>query len=198
MAAECAGDATGALMQPTHHLRNHTVLTALGRLLFPIMYGWRTGQPHLHRTRSPRAVFRVRPGTSDKLVVFETFGLRAYDDRRHRLEDQRVIVDIGAHIGDFSIYCARKAPAASIYAFEPWAPNFRLLVENLRLNGIDNVTAINQAMAGASGTGWLSVPNDNGAVGSLYWHDSRPGLAVQTTSLDDFFGNYEVARVDYL
>lgn len=54
-------------------------------------------------------------------------------------QKDRVIVDIGAGFGDFSIMIARKFPQAKIFAFEPDSLYFSLLLENIRLNGVKNV-----------------------------------------------------------
>jgi FkbM family methyltransferase len=41
-----------------------------------------------------------------------------------------IIVDIGAHIGSFSALATKYFPGASIYAFEPLAPHYELLLRN--------------------------------------------------------------------
>ncbi|MCW4051229.1 MAG: FkbM family methyltransferase [Candidatus Bathyarchaeota archaeon] len=48
-----------------------------------------------------------------------------------------LVLDIGAHIGSFSVYASQKA--SKVYAYEPEPSNFNLLVNNLRINGIKNV-----------------------------------------------------------
>lgn len=51
----------------------------------------------------------------------------------------KIIVDIGAGFGDFSILMAKKYPFAKIYAFEPDRRYFLLLKENLIFNKVNNV-----------------------------------------------------------
>jgi hypothetical protein len=58
----------------------------------------------------------------------------------------KVIVDIGAAFGDWTIMTARKFPKARIYAYEPDRIYFAALAENCRLNKIDNVKLINKAV----------------------------------------------------
>lgn len=54
----------------------------------------------------------------------------------------RVIVDIGAGFGDFSIMIAKKFPRAKIFAFEPDPSYFSLLKQNITLNFVKNVYPI--------------------------------------------------------
>jgi FkbM family methyltransferase len=50
----------------------------------------------------------------------------------------KVIVDVGAHLGVFSILAAKKFPDASVYSFEPDPRNFELLSRNISLNGLED------------------------------------------------------------
>jgi len=57
------------------------------------------------------------------------------------LRPQDVFWDIGANIGLYSLYAAKRCPSARIHAFEPEARNFSQLQLNLALNRCDNVAA---------------------------------------------------------
>lgn len=65
--------------------------------------------------------------------------------RRYTLRPGDVVLDLGAHVGAFTIYAAKQVgPAGRVIAFEPYSRNFRLLEENIRLNGLSNVIALNR------------------------------------------------------
>lgn len=56
------------------------------------------------------------------------------------------MIDIGAHIGYFTLMAARAAgPEGHVYAIEPDPANFAVLVENVRLNKYENVHLIRGA-----------------------------------------------------
>lgn len=61
------------------------------------------------------------------------------------------VLDIGAHVGTFSIPLAREHPDVHFLAFEPNPENYANLVRNLRANRIKNVIALNEGVwSGAS------------------------------------------------
>lgn len=61
-------------------------------------------------------------------------------------KNDRIIVDIGAGFGDFSILMAQKYPRTKIYAFEPDRSYFALFENNLKINRIANVKPVNKAV----------------------------------------------------
>jgi FkbM family methyltransferase len=56
------------------------------------------------------------------------------------------VVFAGAHIGAVLIPIVRHAATRAVIAYEPSPRNFRLLIMNLQLNGIDGVVAFNTAL----------------------------------------------------
>ena len=100
------------------------------------------------------------------------------------------IVDIGANVGYYTLLAARRVgPHGKVYAFEPEPRNFRLLMENLRLNGYENVIAIQKAVSNESGTASLFLsPRCSGAHSLVSTRDrSNETTTAETVTLDDFF-----------
>jgi SAM-dependent methyltransferase len=83
---------------------------------------------------------RVR-GAMDIWSVKETFLDQFYTRYGRSIESDWVIVDIGAAIGEFTVYAAQRAPAGEVYAYEPNPQSFALLQENIMLNKLSNVQA---------------------------------------------------------
>lgn len=80
----------------------------------------------------------------DLLVLKET----VYDDF-YRLRgggDMKVIVDVGAAYGDFSIYASKLHPEARVYAFEPDKDSCSLLKENCFMNHSAHIKIFNNAI----------------------------------------------------
>ena len=70
------------------------------------------------------------------------------------VKQRRVCLDIGAHIGTWTVLLARVFE--SVVAFEPDTQNFIALTRNLVLSGVKNVRALPLAVAHRSGRFCLS------------------------------------------
>jgi len=79
---------------------------------------------------------------SDIGNIKEIYEWRVYDYLK--LSSSSIVIDIGAHIGLFAVKVARKVK--KVVAIEPHPENFKLLLANVRLNHLKNVTAINAAI----------------------------------------------------
>src|SRR5579871_3521043 len=53
--------------------------------------------------------------------------------RRGYVKDHMTFLDVGAHIGNHSVFFSRCCSAANVYAFEPNAASFELLKRNFSL-----------------------------------------------------------------
>jgi len=62
-----------------------------------------------------------------------------------RIEENSVVIDIGAHIGLYTIPIAKIAKNGFVVAIEPNPDNFKCLIENIRLNSLRNVITLNIA-----------------------------------------------------
>jgi len=100
-------------------------------------------------------------------------------------------LDVGAHVGFYSLVAARRAgPEGRVFAFEPEPDNFRLLRKNVAENGYDNITAIPAAVCDRSGRAEMFVSRQGNDRHSLFRNPGSPleerAESVDTTTLDDF------------
>jgi hypothetical protein len=70
--------------------------------------------------------FRVRT-FMDVWIIKETCLDRDYERVGTDLQDGWNVVDIGAGLGDFTVYAARRCPHGTVYAYEPFPESFALL-----------------------------------------------------------------------
>lgn len=89
----------------------------------------------------------------------------------HHISESGVFFDIGANIGEFSIYAALSHPKLRVVAFEPEYSNLNLLKENILANGLQaRVEPFGFAMGKTTGLSWLHL------------QDVTPGSAKHTAS----------------
>ncbi len=69
-----------------------------------------------------------------------------------------IVIDAGAHSGQFSKLFARMAPAGHVYAFEPSVYARSIMAPALRLNRVRNVTLTPEALSDSVGRLTLRTP----------------------------------------
>jgi len=114
------------------------------------------------------------------------------------LKDNDVFVDVGAHIGLYSIYVARISKRGKVIAIEPHPENFQFLLLNIKLNKLRNVIALN-----------LVAWKENVEL-PLYIADSSGGHTLKPTTarkrvvsirgrrLDDIIGELGISKVSFV
>jgi FkbM family methyltransferase len=104
-----------------------------------------------------------------------------------------VALDLGAHIGYFTLLLARRAgEGGRVYAFEPDPENARLLRLNVALNGYDNVTVEEAAVGGESRSGYLARSSENSGDNQVGGPSSAENVVpVRVVRLDDYFAEYD-------
>lgn len=69
-----------------------------------------------------------------------------------------VLFDIGANIGLYSIYAAKKHPGLQVFSFEPESLNFSRLLRNILINGVkEQVMPLNIAVSGKTEISYLHL-----------------------------------------
>jgi precorrin-6B methylase 2 len=76
----------------------------------------------------------------DLLILKETLVDDVYGLDELETAMPKTIVDVGASFGDFAIAAGRRFPEAEVLAFEPFAPAYELLRENIDRNDATNVS----------------------------------------------------------
>lgn len=97
-----------------------------------------------------------------------------------------VIYDIGANIGNHTLYFASKTNA-QIYAFEPMQMNFYLLNKNIHDNKIENrITAYNVALGDQEGMAQMGlVQENNNGTATILTSENSNGEQVRVNVLDN-------------
>lgn len=99
-----------------------------------------------------------------------------------------IVLDIGAGIGDTSIYFSKKIKnTGHCFAFEPMDVNLKYLKKNIAQNKCGNITVEPFALASKKGTGILTQADTATTItSSLEDGNGTSGQCVQITTVDDF------------
>lgn len=131
-------------------------------------------------------------------AVVEIWHEQPYTPKNFEIGPQDVVFDLGANVGNFSIYAAQRT-AGAVYSFEPVPANFALLSENARLNNADNIVPINAAVTATPGSISLNLSAASTAhsiVKSEY--SSGQTITVKSVNLEEFCREQNIGKIDFL
>lgn len=95
-------------------------------------------------------------------VAAEIFKYREYRRAESIIKNAELpILDIGAHVGLFSVYCRVINPKIKIVALELERKNFSVLNENIKTNKLKNILTVQAALAGRNGKRGLEISADS-------------------------------------
>jgi FkbM family methyltransferase len=110
----------------------------------------------------------------------------------------KVIVDIGANMGCFSIFAAEVNKGAVILCYEPELHNYEMLKENILVNDLQNrVSAYQCAIAGDRETKEMNLhesPLNSLVIGA----QSLRRQTVNCIMLSDIISNNNLTQIDFL
>lgn len=141
----------------------------------------------------------------DTFYLNQEIYVRNIYNKLHEIQEDDVVVDIGAHIGIFTLKAARKAKKGLVIAIEPYPPNFELLTRNIKLNRLEHtVVPLNIALASYNGKARLYIGKESGthSISSRWskarWLEERDFVEVTTKTLDSVIKRLQVKRVDFI
>lgn len=113
-------------------------------------------------------------------------------------EDDTVI-DIGAHVGRFSMYAAKKAANGVVYAFEPDPRNFQKLERNAFINDFKNVQCEQKAVNETGENVSLHLSN-NPSENSLFKNKMTNigSVDVEAITLVNLFNAKNIKKCNFL
>lgn len=105
------------------------------------------------------------------------------------LEEGMTFVDVGAHVGLFTLPAAKwVGESGRVVAFEPHPDNYEMLVGNIATNGFsERVEATQSAVSEESTPVHLHMSTFNTGDHQLFHQGGRNTIEVQCTTLDDYF-----------
>jgi FkbM family methyltransferase len=121
------------------------------------------------------------------------------------LKPEMTVADVGANIGEVTLYSAKRLSLGRVLSFEPVPGVFQQLSENVALNAFGNVEMFNVGLYDRDGVLPLYLKDDdayglvNEGVGSVF---GSPGDKTQVTiplrKFDDLAQEIALNRLDFL
>lgn len=165
------------------------------KLVAPLYYIWKAKSGNVTRLRFGNATFYARTGTVDAIALEEIWKFSCYD--AVQLHKGDLVVDIGAHIGGYSVKAAKLG--ARVIAYEASPRNYELLVKNLVINECSKVKTYNVAVASKDGKIELNLDPKWTAQNSIYPVPYlREKISIPCVNLNTVFTRDGLKRIDVL
>jgi len=137
---------------------------------------------------------------SDSIAFFENYFLKVNNpNEKFGIKKDDIVIDIGSHIGYFTIYAAKNAHKGTVYSIEPYIESFKILKKNLKLNNLTNVKPFHIAISKVTEQITLYIDKNNQIGNSIFQTDATTeSEKVDSFSLGDFVKSNKIEKIDFL
>lgn len=126
---------------------------------------------------------------------------------RKVIEKDSIVIDVGAHAGQFTKLFSRLAPEGTVYAVEPASYTRSILTKVIALHRLRNVVVIPMGLSDRESSQTLYMPvKKSGSIGFGLSHlgqETRDGRAtvsedIPLTTLDRYMEEHAIPRLDFI
>lgn len=119
----------------------------------------------------------------------------------------KVMIDVGANTGIYSIFSLTVNPDLKVHAFEPHPTNYQRLIKNISLNRYTNIIAMPLAVSNYFGEIDFYIPEDEAisdvsstskAFSEGIYHTEFKKIIVSAVTLDEYVHKAGINRIDFL
>ena len=116
----------------------------------------------------------------------------------HFIETHCIIIDVGAHIGYYTLLFAKLVgPNGHVYAFEASPKNFEILQINVQVNNYSNVTLIQKAVSNKNEQIVFYMSGKHSNENFLFKPNSAyEEVKIKSVTLDDYFEDQK--KIDFI
>ena len=131
--------------------------------------------------------------------VYSIFMQEIYTPYYFPIEQNDLMVDIGANIGVFTVYAASRT-RNTVYAFEPFPDNFKALEQNVRANRFHNVMPYQTAVCDRTGTELFldAGVSQHHRLKKVALGTTEKYVEVPSITLQDFMDTHHIEQIDFL
>lgn len=146
-----------------------------------------------HKVKISDEQHSTTPGFIERDINLDTHACRLLHPK------PKVIVDIGANVGIWSLAMAKQYPDAQIFAVEPTEHNMANLRYNCELNEVKSVTPVLHSIYSEAGNLTLyQNPSNSGSCSMFLVNDMLEPINTKAITLDGLIDLLPVKHIDLL
>ncbi|MBS1682687.1 MAG: FkbM family methyltransferase [Bacteroidetes bacterium] len=120
----------------------------------------------------------------------------------HRfLKKDMVAIDVGANLGEYTVFMAKRLGEGSVYSFEPMSSTRQQLEENIKLNQFKNVVVVGHGLSDREHQLQIHEVDDaHEGLATFYLGDRKVknSFEVQLKKLDDEIESLGIKKIDFI
>ena len=164
--------------------------------LYPLVYFKLTKKDYVvFETRSGLKI-KIRVNSTDLMAFTHVWMIQEYSDDNFSINNDDVIIDVGAHIGLFALFASQFCKNGKIFCYEPIKENYKILIENIEMNQIQNIFPNNLAVTKETSRVKIFLNDDQS--GHSMFIQNKNFVEVDSKSLSDIFIDNGIKECDFL
>ena len=164
--------------------------------LYPLVYFKLTKKDYVvFETRSGLKI-KIRVNSTDLMAFTHVWMIQEYSDDNFSINNDDVIIDVGAHIGLFALFASQFCKNGKIFCYEPIKENYKILIENIEMNQIQNIFPNNLAVT--KETSRIKIFLNDDQSGHSMFIQNKNFVEVDSKSLSDIFIDNGIKECDFL
>lgn len=141
-------------------------------------------------------IIKIRKNSTDLMALTHVWLIEEYKQQNFEIKSSDVVIDVGAHIGLFTIYASQFCNKGQIFSFEPVKENYDLLMENIKENSLNQVKSFNLAVSNSNDLIKMYLNSDES--GHSMFSTSSKNIQVKSISLEKIFEENNIHHCDFL
>ena len=137
---------------------------------------------------------KLRTRSTDLMALTNVWLVEEYSN--FRINDNDIIIDIGAHIGLFTLYASQYCKNGIIFCFEPVEENYSVLLDNITQNNLKNVKSFKSAVSKSEST--ITIYRNKDEAGHSMFSSNSHALKVDSISLKKIIDENSIDRCDLI
>jgi len=133
---------------------------------------------------------KIRVNSTDLMALTNVWMINEYEIEKFKINKNDIIIDVGAHIGLFSLLASKSCFAGKIFSYEPINENFEMLMQNIKSNKLKNIVPFNLAVSKNTSNVKLFLDKDESAHSIFQKNTSY--VTVESISLQKIFDDNDI------
>jgi len=139
---------------------------------------------------------KLRTRSTDLMALTNVWLVNEYSRSSFRISDNDVIIDIGAHIGLFTLYASQYCKNGTIFCFEPVEENYNVLLDNIIQNKLKNVKPFKSAVTKSEST--ITIYRNQDEAGHSMFSSTPHALKADSISLKKIIDENSIDQCDLI